>query len=406
MIYYLHLYYVLLLIKSYNYDKMLVYLYNTRGDFEMFKINLSIYKESKQYFQLFDILLKDLDINKEAFLKDVGISPSSYRKARTIEQNIGDKIIEQLCNALKYKKATIDFISELEQLFNRVYFNMYYKIFKFFDKDLEIIDSLINQNYIVKPILILLKLFLLANEKKDVWEYKRDNIELYNDLKRYLIFFNEDLLEIMDILALVFEEDIPEEIMMKTYKNSLAYYSLSSRLCDDRRFVESLFIAKKAEDVLVRERNYKRLLYLNVKMMFCLNSIHSYQECFDLASMQLLTLQSFVDTEFEYSYTIKHLAICSTALKKYKYVSELISEQKNISLAELTCLLVAKFNISEVEYEKFYNFYFNKMSFTDKENLNILNNYLKNNDKKGLNKLEFGILTEIIISALKRTQIS
>ena len=37
----------------------------------MFNINLSIYKESKQYFQLFDILLKDLDVNKEAFLKDI-----------------------------------------------------------------------------------------------------------------------------------------------------------------------------------------------------------------------------------------------------------------------------------------------------------------------------------------------
>ena len=87
----------------------------------MFNINLSIYKESKQYFQLFDILLKDLDINKEAFLKDVGISPSSYRKARTIEQNIGDKIVEQLCRALGYKKASVEFIEEFEIFFNKIY---------------------------------------------------------------------------------------------------------------------------------------------------------------------------------------------------------------------------------------------------------------------------------------------
>lgn len=372
----------------------------------MFKINLSIYKESKQYFQIFDILLKDLNINKEAFLKDVGISPSSYRKARTIEQNIGDKIIDQLCNALGYKKASTIFITEVEELFNRIYFNMYYKIFKHFDKDLETINNLIEQNYIIKPILILLKLFLLANAKIDTWEYKEKNLNLYNEIKKYLIFFNEDLLEIVDILALTFESSIPEEIMMKTYKNSLAYYSLSSRLCNDERYVESLFIAKKAEDVLVREKNYKRLLYLNVKMMHCLNSIHSYQECFDLASMQLLTLQSFVETEYEYNHTIKNLAICCLPLGKYKYISDLIIEQQNISLTELCCLLVAKYKVDTVEYEKLYKSYYEMMTNSGKSNLEVINNFLKNDERKILNKLDIGILTEIVVSALKRTQIS
>ena len=371
----------------------------------MFRVNLEMYKESKPYFPLFDILLKDLDINKEAFLKEVGISPSSYRKARTIEQNIGDKIIEQLCNALKYKKTSNLFVEELEELFNKVYFDMYYKIFKSFEKDLEEIENLINENYILKPILVLLKLFLLANSKIDVREYKINNLDEYNELKKYTVFFNEDLLEIMDILALVFEQHIPEEIMMKTYKNSLAYYSLASRLCDDKRYVESLFISKKAEEVLVREKNYKRLLYLNVKMMYCLNSIHSYQECYDLASMQLLTLQSFVDTDFEFMHTIRNLAICCLPLKKYKYISDLLMEQANISMVELCCLLVSKFKISLIDYNKLYETYYNMMDNNDKKTLLILDEYLKNSDKKELKSINLGKWTEVFVFVLKRTQI-
>lgn len=371
----------------------------------MFNINLSIYKESKQYFQLFDILLKDLDINKEAFLKDVGISPSSYRKARTIEQNIGDKIVEQLCRALGYKKASVEFIEEFENFFNKIYFNVYYKIYKTYDDDLKIIDKMIEDNYIIKPILYLLKLFLLSNSKTDVSKIINENKEMYNDIKNYLFFFNDDLLEIVDILSLAFETKIQEEIVMKTYKNSLAYYSLASRLCSDKRYVESLFIGKKAEEVLVREKNYKRLLYLNVKMMHCLNSIHSYQDCYDLAYMQLFTLQSFVDTGYEYNHTTNNLAVCCLPLKKYKYISDLLLGKKHISLTELCCLLVAKFKLDQNDYEKLYSSYFNIMEESDRKIIEGLNNYLKTGDKKELWVLENPKIMENITYAIKRTQI-
>lgn len=72
-----------------------------------------------------------------------------------------------------------------------------------------------------------------------------------------MFFFNDNLLEIVDILSLAFETKIQDEIVMKTHKNSLAYYSLTSRLCIDKRYVESLFIGKKAEEVLVRKKIIK-----------------------------------------------------------------------------------------------------------------------------------------------------
>ncbi len=371
----------------------------------MFNINLSIYKESKQYFKLFDILLKNSNINKETFLKSNGISPSSYRKARTIEQNIGGKIIDQLCKALGYKEVSVELIEELEALFNKIYFDVYYKIYQTYDEDLKTVDKMIEENYIIKPILYLLKLFLLSNAKIDVSKIINENKEMYNEIKNYLMSFNDDLLEIVDILSFAFEVKMQDEIFLKNYKNSLAYYSLASRLCSDKRYVESLFIGKKAEEALVKEKNYKRLLYLNVKMMHCLNSIHCYQDCYDLAYMQLFSLQSFSDTDYIYNRTTNNLAVCCLPLGKYKYISDLLLKKKKISLTELCCLLVAEYELDLSEYEKIYSSYYNLMENSDREIIKGLNNYLKTGNKKQLLLLDNSKIMENIIYAIKITQI-
>ncbi len=354
----------------------------------MFKIDLTIYKTSRQYFKLFDILLKDKDLNKDSYLKKINVSPSSYRKARTIEQNIGNKIIERLSKDFNYKKVSSEFVTELEELFNKVYYDMYYKIFKNFDEYLKTINNMLEGNYIIFPIINLLKLFLLANLKVDVEKNVNDNYMLYEDIKKYSSFFNDDLIEIMDILALAFEKKLPDTIMFKTYRNSLAYFCLSSRLCSDKRYAECLFIARKAEEALVREKNYKRLLYLNIKMMLCLNSIECYQECYDLASMQLLTIQSFVDTDFEYNYTTTNLAVCCLALKKFEYISKLLLSKKKISLTEICCLLVANYNIDDKEYKDLYDYYYSLLDLEGQTIIKGLNNYLENGYKSELAVLE------------------
>ena len=109
----------------------------------MFKIDLKEYKETKIYFQLFDVLLKNLDVKKELYLIDNGITPSSYRLARKQEQNIGKLIIKTLCDKLKYKIPDELQIIEIEEKFNKIYFDMYYKINDDYDKYLKYIDELL-----------------------------------------------------------------------------------------------------------------------------------------------------------------------------------------------------------------------------------------------------------------------
>lgn len=372
----------------------------------MFKIDLSLYKKSKQYFILFDVILKDLSVNKDFFLKENGVSPSSYRKARFIEQNNGNKIIDKLCNALNYKNVNNELIDEIELLINRIYNNMYYKVYTTYEKDLSLINEYLESNIILRPIVLLSKLFLLANYKYDVGVFVNENNADYIELKKYLPFFSNELLELFDILSLVFEKNIQDKVLMKTYKNCLFYYALSSRLCSDKRYVESLFVSKKAEDVLVREKNYKRLLYLNVKMMHCMNSIKNYEECFELASMQLLSLRSFVDVDYAYKNTVKNLAISCLPLKKYSYVVDLLLNEPKLSMTEVCCLLVSQFNLDIEKYNEYFDFYYNGTSIENQAILANLDSFLKHNDKKELMKLEETKLMDNITIAIKMSQLN
>ena len=375
-------------------------------EFFMFKIDLSIYKKSKQYFILFDVLFKYLSVNKDFFLKENGVSPSSYRKARSIEQNNGNKIIDKLCKVLNYKNINNELIDEIELLINRIYNNMYYKVYTTYEKDLSLINEYLESNIILRPIVLLSKLFLLANYKYDVGVFVNENNADYIELKKYLPFFSNELLELFDILSLVFEKNIQDKVLMKTYKNSLFYYALSSRLCSDKRYVESLFVSKKAEDVLVREKNYKRLLYLNVKMMHCMNSIKNYEECFELASMQLLSLRSFIDVDYAYKNTVKNLAISCLPLKKYSYVVDLLLNEPKLSMTEVCCLLVSQFNLDIEKYNEYFDFYYNGTSIENQAILANLDSFLKHNDKKELMKLEETKLMDNITIAIKMSQLN
>ena len=48
-------------------------------------------------------------------------------------------------------------IDELENFYNKIYYNMYYKIFYTYEEDLEYISNL--EKYLIFPIIKLLKLF-------------------------------------------------------------------------------------------------------------------------------------------------------------------------------------------------------------------------------------------------------
>lgn len=368
----------------------------------MRKIELTIYKNSKCYFQLFDIIFKDNKIIKEPFLLNIGISPSSYRKSRTREQTGGPRIIEQLCEAFGYEAPNYDLVCSIEDLLNKVYAGIYYKTYASHNEDVEYLDNLINKNYILNPILKLIKIFILANSKMDIISFVQEYRDIYEELQKYLCFFSEDLLEILDILSFAFEEEMREGLLFKDFKNSLAYYSLASRLWKDGRYTECMFIAEKAEAVLVKELNYRRLVGLNVIRMYCLNMLENYNECFKLGSMLLYNLQSFKSIEYEYKYVISHLALCCLPLKKYDYCMDLLLNKNKVSLTDICCLVTAKYFTDKAEYESLYKHYSEALEQDDKTILKHVDNVLKHRSKRSLAKLNDPKLMRYFANILKQ----
>lgn len=134
------------------------------------KFDLSIYKSSQPYFDLLDTFIKEQGIRKEAFLLKVGVTPSSYRKCRKGELNIGFEIVEKIYNHFLLKVFDDIFLDKLEKFINKIYKDIYYKNFKYYKQDLEYIDELLNENYLIFPLLKLLMIFMIAASNDDIFK--------------------------------------------------------------------------------------------------------------------------------------------------------------------------------------------------------------------------------------------
>ena len=91
--------------------------------------NFDLYKESKQYFQLFDVYIKQFEKNKENVFNKLNINNSSYRRARDNEQTVGREIIKKLSDNYDLKIPSDSFIDKLEKVTTRIYNNLYYKVY-------------------------------------------------------------------------------------------------------------------------------------------------------------------------------------------------------------------------------------------------------------------------------------
>ena len=363
----------------------------------MKSIDLSVYKSSKVYFIVFDCLLKNIDINKDVFLIDNDIAPSSYRRSRKEEQNIGPTIIEKLCDKLGYKTVSESLINELEKRFDEIYHSVYYKIYDSYEKDLEYLDKLIDEKYIVFPIISLFKLFLTMNNNVDANKNIETNYSYFLEVKKYKNFYLGDLEKIYTLLTIVFEEKAIDEAMSKKYDSGMAYYALSSNLWRKKRYIEGLYFAKMGKEMFLKDCNYKRAFYINNNIMNCLASIGNYEECYELAWQEKRALKS-LDIEGYLEKSANHFIIISgIALGKYKEVLELTNDCSIVTITIFIGILVSKYMIDKKSYE-------DHLSEVDFENIdNDIKNdiinidlFLKEKNKKYLSNLSWQVAINLV----------
>lgn len=370
----------------------------------MKKFNFEVYKGSSQYFLLFDVMFKERSLNKDHYLLDVGITPSSYRRARASEQNVGLTIMKTLTEKFEYKIPTDNLVDELEKFADKVYFNMNYKIYKGFEEDIQYLEKLIDQNYIIFPVLKLILLLLKINERKNIDVILEENLELYSEVARYKVFYTNELSEIFELLNIYFESKNNEDLIIKNYSNGMAYFILSSRSYYKNDYIGCLYFAYKAKDIFEKEGNIKRILYLNHNIMSSLLNVGNYDECYELASRQILILESLDADANDMKAAYKFLTVASLGQKNYNYVIELLKEKESLNLTEIVCLLISKFNLDKNEYTRYLKNEIDYDSFPSnmKNYLKVLDQYLNKRERKLLLKLENPKLMSCMLKILKK----
>lgn len=374
----------------------------------MKKFDLSIYKNPVPYFYLYDVYIKENNLVKESFLIKIGVTPGSYRKCRKGELNIGENVIEQLSRYFDFRVPSDAMIDEIEKFLNKVYYNMYYKIYDSYDDDLKYINELINSNYVCFPIIDLINLYLKISSNKNVALIHEENEILFEKIKKYEVFLKYSLTDLYEIILLSLEKDIPENYWIKNYNNASAYFILSTRSYLKKRYIESLFFGNKCQEILFRDGNINRLIYLNYTLMSCLAHVGNYEECYELASRQLLSLKSIgVTNDFRVNGCRNYVAISLVGKRAYKLVYEEYNNRNDLTFIEeiafIICLFIWCSKLKNFdEYEKHFNsLQIQNLKEVQSSVLILLDNYLKNRTKTSIVSLEKYNSMEHYINILK-----
>ena len=368
----------------------------------MKKISLNEYKDYKQYFIMFDILIKSVNSNKEEFLQSLYLSPSSYRRAKNDGNKIGAQLAKELCKYFNLTLFSSKLIDELEERLNLIYFNIYYKIYDTYEEDLAWINNLLSNNYIFFPVLKLLKLLMILNGDKSPNEIINDCRELFNEIKSYEGFYNDSLLELLEIEKVFFKKDIDSNFLSKNFNNALSYHTLSSKCTLSGKYIESIYFCERAKRLFIKEENFKRVYYINLILMANYNNLCNFEEAYKLEKRQMLSLASINEYEFEYLSTKKHYIITCLGLKKYKEVLHLLNDKDDLNLTEGCSYLIAMFNIDKKEYENILLKYFSSDENNVKQLVSMLDKYLKSKDKKILLKISTFRINKVIVEILKK----
>lgn len=368
----------------------------------MKKIDLSLYKTYKPYFVYFDILIKEVSSNKDGFLEEIYLSPSSYRRAKYEGSKIGKQLTIDLCNYFNINLFTNELIDELETKVNEVYLNIYYRKYDNYEDDYNWVIDMINKNYIFNPILKLLRLLLELSNTKKSNDLVEKNKELYEEVKSYELFYNEDLLELLEIVEATYQNDIDNIYLSKEFKNELTYNSLASRCFYDRKYIESIYLCNKAKDRYIKNENYRRVYYINHVILACYNELKKYTEAYELAYKQMMSTKSDVSYKYEYLYTEKHFINACIGLGKHDIVIKMLKPKEDINTTEMVALLYAIYNTSIKDYEEYLDAQ-RKLVTSEryKKYFEFVDKLIKTKDKAALEELNNYHINETLLKIIK-----
>lgn len=370
----------------------------------MIKVNLSEYKNYKQYFLFYDVIIKQNNSNKEMFLESVDISPSSYRRAKNAGNKIGLNILNKLNCHFQYEMVNKDVVEEIETMINKIYFNIYYKKRDSYNENLNWLNEMLDKRYIIYPILLLFKLLLIMNSNENPKNISKDYEDMFEQIKKFYHFFNKDLKDILEVVGVAFVNDITNIVLSKNYSNELSYHTLSTKCILQKRYIEAIYFSEKAKQSFIKEENFRRVYSINLNLMSAYNYLEKYYDCYMLSQKQMISLESHNIFEFEYLATQRHYVISCLGLGKYNEILNALGSKKQLNKTELCCYFISKYKTNKKEYNQYYNMLKSSgvYSTSGTEFLELLNKFIIDEDKKSLTLLENHQITNAVIEILKK----
>lgn len=366
-------------------------------------IRLDDYKDKRIYLKVFEVLIKKEDSIDEFFYGHYNIAPSSFRKGlkKDIREETINNLLNLLCDYFKYKVPTNIIIDELEEFINKVYNNIYYQIECDFEKDLEYIDNLIKERYLIFPILNLIKILISITNIK-IKEVLKEREKDFKELKKFINYFNDDLMMVFEFIEISFIEEIDEFILTNEYKNDISYFTLSGKCYLLGKYSNSIDLALKARNRFFSTMNLKRIIRINLTLLANYNVLKKYEKALELADQQVSFLESIgfsVDLD-EFRETLIEYSIACIGLGKIEEAYGVVSKIKRLNLNCITILLICCFKLNiDCNVINITEMSSSRQNVVGKIN-NLLQRYLTKKNKedaKELNELNIAKTIKLLI---------
>lgn len=346
--------------------------------------------EDKYGIYFYDVLIKNSNYTREAILDELKIAYMSYSRAKIYNSKTSRLIIEKLNKKFKINELIIEKKQDYEQVLNSVIYKFYYKGEEL-NKYIPILNSYIADNNYLKPLFELLKLLIEISYVKSPQETYEEKKELISYLKKFnKYYFKSPFKEIFKIIELIFSGnklvELDYTVDLSDNMKGLLYNAYISNAYLSKNYELCLYYIEECKKVLIAERNYKRLLSVDLMYFACLNVIGEYKKCKTEAMSQIRYLEEVESLEKSVITATKlHYYVACVGCMDYDDVISMIEKEDNYSGSDYMMLLVALYETNKKKYNELITKYFSeKNKFNEKQNkyLMLIINYLNSNNCK------------------------
>lgn len=352
------------------------------------------FKQTQIYFYLFDGLFLLENDKKQQIFNKLSIIPSSYRTQRS-KVNTTRESINKLLSYFNYVDVNKDEQLEFEVILSKIYYCCYYKQLSKLYYYLEIINDKINQNSILKPLLVLFRVLINMNLEYEIPHLKEI---VWDDLQYLKVFYNKHYfaydLKYLYLIILYDFEIIGENIEKKLDNMSIDYPKLTwlyyhikaSKAYFDHKDAIALINYEFLLEEFRRTNNLERyfLMVNNVAALY--NVLGEYHLSYNVTSTVIEYIFSSENHHNRIEYILMNFLFANLMLGRYQeiinFVDIIIFDYNCLNAMSASICLIAADNVGELEH-------FDNLLSKDYDdiNYNIIVSYLKTKDKKILEGL-------------------